>query len=272
MEDKTTLRTMTAAALVAGKRLLEVKPTRLVSAKDFVTTADLLSGQVIRQNLAARFPEIPFFGEEDWKIIEKTEIQWVVDEVDGTVNFYHGDDHWGISIALVREGRSVAGAIYLPAKKQLFFAGEDAPVAWLAKVDDMGHAGKPEMISVNHEGEADKPLVLLEWVKEQNDGRDHSLVVDILARLDWSGFLYPQVRNSSVASLTKVAQGIAGGFVHPRPEPWDVAAGCLIVELAGGKVTNLAGEPWSPFSAEKGIVASNGLIHDELLKAVSLSL
>lgn len=269
MEDKTILRTMSAATLVAGKRLLEVKPTRLVSAKDFLTTADLDSGKIIRQNLAAKFPEILFFGEEDGEVIEETRIQWIVDEVDGTVNFYHSDDHWGISIALVREGHSVAGVVYLPAKKQLFFADKDAPIAWLAQVDNLGRAGKPERISVNHEGKADNPLVLLEWVKEQNDGLDHQRVVETLSRLDQSGFLYPQIRNATTASLMMVAQGIAGGFVHPRPEAYDIAASCLIVEQAGGKVTNLIGEPWSSFSAEKGIVASNGVIHEELLAAVA---
>lgn len=258
---------MTSVALLAGQRLSSVKPKPEVSDKDFLTDADQLSEAIIRRALKDRFPYISSFGEESETGVAFRGDGFYIDAIDGTVNYFHGDDYWGISIALALGGASVAGVVYLPAKGQMFFAQDDGP-AWLATVAD-GKIGKPVPISVSKEDNGPtKPLILIDWVKEKNGGQDHARVVEILDRLR-KEFLYPQIRNCSVANLMMVAAGKAAGFVHLRPEIYDVAAGCLIVERAGGKVTDLAGKPWSPHSAEKGIVASNGVLHDEILSTIN---
>jgi len=78
--------------------------------------------------------------------------------------------------------------------------------------------------------------------------------------------LYPQIRLCSTASLMAVATGKICAYVHPHPAPEDFAAGALIVEKAGGKVTDLQGKPWDIFS--KSIVASNGILHEEILNGI----
>lgn len=258
--------TMGGAAFMAGQYLLTATPTKLVSPKDFLTDTDLESERLIRRELVRNFPEIPFFGEEsDGKVIAVGE-QWVVDPVDGTVNFFHRDDHWGVSIGLVRDGIPVAGVVYLPAKCQMFSTKVGRPT-YMFPIEN-GHIGAPTPVSVSTDDETRKPLVLIEWVKERNEGRDHRRVVEMLSRLD-EKFLYPQIRNASTGSLMMVAKGVASGFVHLRPDPFDIAAACLMVENAGGRVTNLAGQPWNVLSAEKGIVASNGIIHEQILEIVN---
>lgn len=267
--DLTMLRIMSMVAWKAGQYLLTMRPKPLMSPKDFLTDADLEAEGIIRQGLAKHFPDIPLWGEEGGGVNLPVGEQWIVDPVDGTVNFFHGDDHWGISIARVIDGASLDGVICLPAKRQLFFASAGGLSTQLALVDESGRMEKPVSISVSKQNVSDKPLILVEWVKELKDGLDHQLVVETFARLDRRGFLYPQVRNASTASLMMVARGVAGGFVHPRPEPFDIAAACLLVEQAGGVVTDWHGNPWSPFSGERGIVASNGVIHEDLLASVA---
>lgn len=266
--DKAMMEVMISASLKAGNYLLQFKPTRLASAKDFVADADLFSESLIRKHLAEQFPEIPLFGEESNETIGQNESQWIVDPVDGTLNYVHRDSHWGVSIAFAQKGRSVAGVIYLPVKKELFWACRGSK-AWRAGIDEKGNLSASVLVRANQEKRSGKPLILVEWVKEKNSGQDHRRVVEILSQIDQAGFLYPQVRNASTASLMMVASGQAAGFVHMCPEPFDIAAACLIVEEAGGKVTDFFGNPWSPFAVEKGIVASNGVIHEELLYAIS---
>jgi len=265
--DEVILRAMTEAVFATGQFLLRTKSHRVASPKDFLTNADVTAEYVLKRKLVRACPGIAFWGEESGGEILTTGLQWVVDPVDGTVNYYHGDHHWGVSVGLVRDGRSVAGVVYLPAKKQLFHASDISAVAVLQEVASsnvLEGCAWPRPIGVEA---SESPLVLVEWVKELNHGQDHQRVIKVVAQLDQAGFLYPQIRNASTASLMMVAQGIAGGFVHLRPEPCDIAAACLIVERAGGKVTDLGGEPWSVSS--KGIIASNGLIHDQLLLAVN---
>lgn len=177
-------------------------------------------------------------------------LQWIIDPLDGSLNFFRQDEMWGISIALVENKESIAGLVYLPASNQLFTAAKDTN----------GYSG------VSNSGVLRESQVWTDWVKEANNGADHQRVMAILAKLD-QHTLYPQIRLCCTASLMRVATGRIDGYVHPKPEPFDIAAACLIVEKAGGRVTDMCGETWSPFSSS--IVATNGLIHDELISVLN---
>ena len=90
-------------------------------------------------------------------------------------------------------------------------------------------------------------------------------VYDVIKILD-RHTLYPQIRNSATAEMMMVACGKIAGYVFLKPEPFDIAAAGLIVERAGGEVTEADGNPWGPFS--RSLVASNGAIHNDLLRII----
>lgn len=252
---------MEGAAINAGRMLrnMQSKSRRLSSRKDFLTDADLKSEETILRVLANEYPDIPSFSEESGGKKLMNGYLWIVDPVDGTINFFFGDDNWGISIALVKDGKTVAGAIYLPAKKQLFSASYDI----IARSRYVDEKETPWVnLSVNQDSNLRESQFWVGWGKEEHGGEDHKKVYNVIAKLD-RHTLYPQIRNSAIADMMMVACGKIAGYVLPNPEPFDVAAAGLIIERAGGTVTDMDGNLWGPFS--KSIVASNGVIHNDLL-------
>ena len=256
------LMVMETAAVKAGHILLEMQPQsrRLESRKDFLTDADLESEEVILHTLSSKYPDIPSFSEEKGGKETREGYLWVIDPVDGTINFFLGDDHWGISIALVENGRTMAGVIYLPARKQLFSASRN--IASRLRYFD-GQESEWKNLKVNEESNPANSQFWLAWGKEEHGGSDHKKVYDVIKRLDCHS-LYPQIRNAASADIMTVALGRIAGHVFPKPDPFDIAAAGLIVEQAGGTVTDMDGKEWSPFS--RSLVASNGVIHSELLR------
>lgn len=252
---------MQKAAFDAGCMLLQRQSTvkRLESRKDFLTDTDLKSEEIILRALLSAYPSIPSYSEEKGGTEEKEGYLWVIDPVDGTINFFLQDDNWGISIALVENSLSIAGVIYLPARKQMFVASKDT----LAKMR-VGK-GKWRDLSVSKDSKLADSQFWLEWGKEEHGGDDHEKVYEVIKKLDRHS-LYPQIRNSATADLMKVAQGKIAGLVFTKPEPFDVAAAGLIIERAGGVVTEIHGGSWSSFS--KSLVASNGIIHNDLLRII----
>lgn len=255
------LSTMEDAAINAGNLLLSMQPKtrRLDSRKDFLTDADLKSEDVILRALRKEYPDIPSFSEESGgKKLTKGYL-WIVDPIDGTINFFLGDDHWGISIALAHNGRTIAAVIFLPAKKQLFYVSYNM-------TSRLRYIGGNMELNVNQESYLKESQFWVGWGKEEHKGADHKKVYGVIAKLD-RHTLYPQIRNSATADMMMVACGKIAGYVFPKPEPFDIAAAGLIIERAGGVVTDMNGNPWNPFS--KSIVASNGVIHNDLLNILN---
>lgn len=257
------LAVMERAAIAAGNMLLELQPRsrRLLSRKDFLTDADLKSEEVILRTLASEYPDIPAFSEEEGGTAsEETKGRmWIIDPIDGTINFFLQDDHWSVSIALIEDKRTVAGVIYLPSYKQLFSATSEGEA--VCRLADK----KTEPCRVNKDVSLADSQFWVEWGKEAHEGDDHKKVQRILAKLD-RHTLYPQIRNSITASMVNVARGNIAGCILPKPEPFDIAAAGLIVERAGGTVTDMSGALWTPFS--RSLVATNGELHDDVLDIV----
>lgn len=252
------VRTMEEAALKAGCVLvkMQAKSQRLTSPKDFLLDADLKSETIILRILASSYPKIPALSEE--KGGKKG--GWVIDPLDGSINFFLMDDHWGVSIALTENGKTVAAVIYLPARRELFSATRITPT----RCRILGNSKKSVARQrVSREEILSRSQCWIGWGKEEHGGDDHKKVCEIIRRLD-SHTLYPQIRNSATADMMRVAQGKIAGYVFPKPEPFDIAAAGLIVEQAGGKVTDMEGNPWTPFSPS--LIASNGHLHADLLR------
>jgi myo-inositol-1(or 4)-monophosphatase len=262
MNLKKTLTIMEKAATEAGSSLLKMKPKvrRLSARKDFLTNADIVSEKIIFGILQTKYPEIPFLSEESGGEYLKNGYLWVIDPIDGTINYFLGDDHWGISIALLKNGQAITGVIYLPAKGLVFSAILGCPAKFRHNKETFR-----KKLSVSKENDLKNSQFWVGWGKEEHGGNDHHKICGLLEKLT-RHTLYPQIRNSCTADAMMVASGKIAGYIFPKPEPFDIAAAGSIVECAGGIVTDINGKPWSPFGS---FVASNKSVHKKLLNLLS---
>ena len=222
---------------------------------DLVTEIDLEVERGFRALIAERFPGHVVLGEEFSAALERdatADYCWVFDPVDGTTNYAHGLPIFCSSLALEIGGVPAVGAVYDPTRQELFTA-ERGQGAWLngaplrvsdpsTLIDSLLCTGFP--YSVQHDGEA---LVAL-FGKFLTVSR-------AVRRL-----------GSAAIDLCYVAAGRLDGFWEEALQPWDVAAGALIVQEAGGIVTDLSGGPYS--SRAGNLIASNGRIHDAMIATI----
>ena len=225
---------------------------------DLVTEVDVAIERLFRALIGERFPDHGILGEEMQK--EETPLPagerpshcWVFDPIDGTTNYAHGLPIFCVSIALEVHGRTEVGVVYDPTRRELFTAvrGEGARLnGALLKVSDASHL-------------IDAMLVT-------------GFPYDIHSRLDEIIGLFRAfvgraraVRRlgSAALDLSYVAAGRLDGFWERGLHPWDVAAGTLLVEEAGGRVSDFEGGAFK--SRHNALVASNGLIHREMLDTI----
>jgi myo-inositol-1(or 4)-monophosphatase len=196
------------------------------------------------------FPDHGFYGEEHASLRQQARYQWYVDPIDGTTNFVHGLPLFGISIGLVDRKRIVVGVIYDPMRDELFTAvkGHGAHLngrrLHVSSTRDIAHS----LLSTGFPSEFRRqPQPYLRWF----------LMLESRSRA---------VRRigSTALSLAYIAAGRLEGFYEQRLWPWDIAAGILLVEEAGGCTTNLNGRP--PVLEEGQLLATNGRIHQALLR------
>jgi myo-inositol-1(or 4)-monophosphatase len=226
------------------------------SATDYVTDADTRAQRRIVECIAERYPDDTVVGEEGdgRRRLRTGETAWVVDPVDGTTNYVHELPLWATSVAAVEDGRTVAAVNRLPALDAEYRAGTDGAV-----VD-----GAP--VSVSDATDLERSVV----VPTLRYGRAHGVygrLLDVLSRS------VGDVRRlgSAQTTLSLVAAGRVDAAVGVvQAHPWDTVAGVHLVRQAGGTVTDLAGDRWTPRS--EGLVASGGGIHDELLALLGASL
>jgi len=222
---------------------------------DLVTETDRQIEREFRALIAARFPEHEVLGEEfsDPSEREQTpEFCWVFDPIDGTTNFAHGLPIFCSSLALEINGIAVVGAVYDPNRRELFTA-ERGRGAWLN--------GVPLKTS-----SADTLIDSLLCTGFHYDvQKDPDALLGLFAHFV---SLSRAVRRlgSAAIDLCYVAAGRLDGFWEVRLGPWDISAGALIVEEAGGRVTTTDG---GSFNSRLGsVLASNGPLHDPMLQAI----
>jgi len=247
------LRVACDAALGAGEiiRSLYEKPHRIrMKGKiDLVTEADVASERAIVDRLR-RHSGTPILAEESGSDLsaDVSGPLWVVDPLDGTTNFAHGFPYFGISIAYSVAQVSQVGAIYCPLTDELFCAGRGMG-AWLN-----GRA-----IRVSDRRQLIESLV--------GTGFPYAIRENLEEVVSLLGRVLPEVRDlrragAAAVDLAYLACGRLDGFWELDLKPWDTAAGQLLVEEAGGRVSTLGGGDWNPWRKE--ILASNGGIHGQL--------
>jgi myo-inositol-1(or 4)-monophosphatase len=224
---------------------------------DLVTVADRTSEKLIRERLSAAFPEHGIFGEEGTRDRLDGEFRWYVDPLDGTTNFAHGLPHFCVSLGLEQrrgdlspgeDGTLVAAVIYDPLRDELY-AAERGRGAQL----------NGRKMHVSSTPELAEALVATGFPSHK---RHESPNIHFYQEFCLRSHGVRRA-GSAALDLAYVAAGRLDGFWEFNLNPWDTAAGILLVEEAGGQMTGFSGQPFRLDSRE--ILASNGLIHAELM-------
>lgn len=247
------------AARAAGDAILRAfrveQEVRYKSADQPVTEADLAADRILHRILLGERPGYGWLSEETADSPERLtrERLWVVDPIDGTNSFVAGRPEFAVCVGLVDAGRAVVGVVHNPVTGEMFSAVEGGG----AFCD-----GAP--LRVSDVGPAERPcIVASRW--EMNRGEFAAFAAD------WR----VEPLGSTAYKMCRVAQGGAEAFVSRGPKAeWDVCAAVVIVQEAGGRVTKLDGTPAAfnqPEPQWRGIAASNGRVHDELLRLSALA-
>jgi myo-inositol-1(or 4)-monophosphatase len=225
-------------------------------ARDLVTAADRAAEEHITRRLAAARPGVPVLGEEAARsagAVRPSGLVWVVDPLDGTVNFVQGIPLFAVSIGLVEDGRPLLGVVHLPVLGQTFWGGPGS-----------GAFEGDRPVAVSATPSLDEAIVATGFAYRRNEMPDDN--VENLGRMILRA---RGIRRMGAASidLAYVASGRLDAFWELQLEPWDVAAGAALVRAAGGRVSDQrGGEEWLH---GRTIVASNGLLHEAVRTALA---
>jgi len=221
-------------------------PTELVTKYDKAVEEFLIS------KIKALYPQYEIVGEESFSGGSLPENAIYIDPIDGTTNFVHRIPHLAISIGVWQEGRAIEAIVYNPILEEFFYAKEGS-----------GAFCNEERISVTSEDSLQNSIIATGFPYAKHKmGEEYWWVVDSFKQL------LPKIRDirrlgAAALDLCYLASGKVNGFYEVNLKPWDVAAGILILQEAGGMVSNLSGGKYN-FNKQV-IVASNGAIHKSLL-------
>ncbi|HEY8955161.1 inositol monophosphatase family protein [Chitinophaga sp.] len=220
---------------------------------DLVTEVDKKSETAIINIIRETYPDHFILSEEVGEIKTDSSVKWIIDPIDGTVNYANGIPICCVSIGVEKDGEMVLGAVYNPFMNELFVAekGQGATLN-----------GKP--IHVSAKADVSKSCLVTGFPYQWQDMPNNPLVV--FERVIKEGIPVRRLGSAAI-DLCWVACGRFDGFYEHHLQAWDSAAGYLIVEEAGGKVTDFSGNRFSPY--QKKILATNGHIHSALLDLVN---
>ncbi len=247
-----------AAGAIALQRQHSLGAVRFKGKKDVVTEADIECDRLIRARLEAAFPDHDLLTEEEGALDKGSDYCWYVDPIDGTINYSRGIPLWGVSVGLSHRGRMLCGAIYLPVYDELYTAvagggaflnGEPLRVSAEA---NLSHA------IVSH---GDFNVSADDAERQRLNGENFWTRMRTVAAVQRVKCL-----GSSVVEGAYIAGGRLDGYWMVYFKPWDVAVTTLLVSEAGGRVTDLLGNPWTFES--KTLLFSNGVLHDDMLTAL----
>jgi len=219
---------------------------------NLVTEVDQLSEDKIIEVIRAHYPSHTIISEEVGELIKPSDYQWIIDPIDGTVNFAHGIPICCVSIGLMHNGSLILGAVYNPMMDELFFA-EKGKGAFLN--------GNP--IKVSGKTDFRKACLVTGFPYKWPDDTEHP--IKVFERFVLEGLPVRRLGSAAI-DLCWVACGRFDGFWEYNLNSWDIAAGYLIVQEAGGQVTDFEGSVYNVF--DRQTLATNGLIHDAMLSVI----
>jgi len=242
------------AAKAAGKIQLryfgkDVKK-KFKANRSYVTIADIACTKIVRKIILKEFPTHGILDEELGQTQKASAYQWIVDPIDGTHNYIMHNPLFGVSIALQHKKEIILGVIYLPVLKRMYIAEKGK-----------GAFCNGKRMKVNSVNQLNRSMMMYD-AKITLKTNERLRLLKKLAKIVW------RVRIWGVAVYNNllIAEGNAEFNLNFNSNIWDHAAALLILEEAGGRVTDLKGKPWTPNI--KNYISSNGKVHDKILKLV----
>ena len=216
---------------------------------NIVTEADKMSEDLIMESIRRRFPDHGILSEESPAVAGTGKFRWIIDPLDGTTNYAHGYPVFCVSIALEIEDKIVLGVIYDPMRDDMFVAarGEGAFL-------------NEKKIAVSSVQDLSRSLLATGFPYDIRESRENNL--------DYFNAMAVRaqaIRRAGAAALdlAYLAAGRFDGFWELKLKPWDTAAAVLMVEEAGGVISEINGNEWHLQSPN--VLASNGLIHEQMI-------
>lgn len=252
---KNTLLKATQAAGACMKEFFntDFKTSNKEGINNLVTEIDTRSEKIIIDHIKADFPNHQILSEECGEIVQDSEYKWIIDPIDGTVNYANGIPICAVSIGIEKDGEMHMGAVYNPFMQELYFA-QRGYGSWL----------NDRQIHVSTQSELIKSCMVTGFPYTYLDAPNGPL--QVFEKFIRKGIPVRRLGSAAI-DLCWVAAGRFDGFYEHKLAAWDSAAGFIIVEEAGGKVTNLQGDPYNPY--QPGLIATNGLIHNEVVRVVN---
>ncbi len=254
------LETAKSAARIAGDILKEgfgttFKIDNKQGRNNLVTEYDYASEKAIINHIKSKYPNHKFLAEESGSTGSKNEdeVIWVIDPLDGTVNFAHSIPIFSVSIAALYRGELLCGVIYQPLLDELFYAGKGK-----------GSFLNDRQISVSPSDDIHTSLLVTGF--PYNVDKNPYNCVDTFVKIVLNGIPIRRL-GSAALDLAYVACGRFDGFWEADLHPWDLAAGVIIVEEAGGKVSKYDGKPFNIYDIT--ILATNGIIHEQIMDVIN---
>lgn len=220
---------------------------------NLVTEADHASEKAIIEVIKKNYPDHFILSEEAGELKMDSEYKWIIDPIDGTVNFANGIPICCVSIGLEHKGKMILGAVYNPNMNEFYFAEKGC-----------GATLNDKKINVTNKTEVLKSCLVTGFPYTYLD--EPNGPIQVFEKLIRKGIPVRRLGSAAI-DLCWVAAGRFDGFYEHKLAAWDSAAGFLIVEEAGGKVTDFKGDHYSHYQPH--IVATNGKIHDELLDVIN---
>ncbi|NTW75931.1 MAG: inositol monophosphatase [Candidatus Moranbacteria bacterium] len=241
------------AGRIAMEKLGSFGSVGVKGMNDYVTSADTEAEEAIKRIVHSTFPDHGFIGEEGGETQRSSEYSWIVDPISSTVNYIHSLPHFGVSLALLKNGERMLAAVYDPFFGELFHAKKDNG-AYLGntRLSVTGISSLADaliLVGINQKGgaEIDRGLAYFRRIMETN--------------------ATPRRIGSVALQTAYVACGRAEAHIHDSNDPFALYAGKLILEEAGGKMTDFEGKPWTYHS--KTLLATNGHSHGALIDILS---
>lgn len=245
------------AALTAGNYLRENfdrKPEiEYKSAIELVTERDRESQQIIYQIIKENFPNHSILGEEELDEVKEKDLLWLIDPIDGTTNFAHSLPLFSVSIAFLESGKTQVGTVYAPILGEMFYAIRGA-----------GAFLNNKRFHVSQEKNLDKAMLCTGFPYDIRESKINNL--DLFTKFVLRALAVRRLGSAAI-DLCYTAAGRLDGFWELKLKPWDTAAAFLMVEEAGGIVTDFSNKPFDPFMKE--CLATNGLIHSQMLEIIN---
>ena len=228
------------------KKDIELKGTR-----NYVTYIDKEAENRLVEGLRRLLPEAGFLTEEETVQFEQKELTWIIDPLDGTSNYIHGDPTFSVSIALMKKKEIILGVVHDPLAAHTYSATGTGK----AFLNDNPITVSSHPTLVNGYIGFGIPYSL--------DDRGKQILTNAMKQFRKCSF---RIKGSAALEICYVAAGICDTFFHSGLSPWDVAAGAFILQCAGGKCTDFSGGDNYIFNKE--LIASNGAIHQEIMETI----